>query len=504
VAPHRGLLRRLWRAPELPLCLLVLGAYAYFYQAGGWNQNSRFDLVRAAVERGTASIDAYHENTGDKAMRGAHHYSDKAPGTSWLAIPAYALVRAGVGGGEPDAHELALATYVVTLWAVGIPSAVGAAMLCALLRALGLGAAARAAFAVAYALATLAFPYSTLFYGHQLAASLLLLGFGPLVLSRRPGTARSSAGPVTLLASGGALGFAIAVEYPAALAVAPISAYAAWLLRPRSRVLWLLAGMLPPIAALALYHGLVFGSPFALPYAFSTQSHRHAGVFMGLGAPQPGALYGITFSAYRGLFYSAPWLLLALPGAAVFIAGRRHRPEALVCCCSGALFVWLNASLVDWQGAWAVGPRYLVPCLPFFAIAAAGTVATLPRHLSVRSRRLAGMLFAVLVAPSALLMLASTAVKPEVPSAFERPFTDLVLPAFRDGDLALNDQSFDTFLPGEHDPRYAWNLGQLAGLSGLASLVPLLVYALVVGTWLWLRTSSTARPPATGGPGRGT
>jgi hypothetical protein len=31
------------RRPELALFALVLGAYAYFYQAGGWNQNSRFD-----------------------------------------------------------------------------------------------------------------------------------------------------------------------------------------------------------------------------------------------------------------------------------------------------------------------------------------------------------------------------------------------------------------------------------------------------------------------------
>ena len=48
---------RLWR-PATPLFALVLGAYAYFYQAGGWNQNARFDLVRALVEQGTLTIDA--------------------------------------------------------------------------------------------------------------------------------------------------------------------------------------------------------------------------------------------------------------------------------------------------------------------------------------------------------------------------------------------------------------------------------------------------------------
>ena len=28
---------------------LLFASYAYFYQAGGWNQNSRFDLVRAVT-----------------------------------------------------------------------------------------------------------------------------------------------------------------------------------------------------------------------------------------------------------------------------------------------------------------------------------------------------------------------------------------------------------------------------------------------------------------------
>src|SRR5919106_6313257 len=77
--------------PEIPLFALVFGVYAYFYQAGGWNQNSRFDLTRAIVERGTVSIDGLEENTGDKARRDGHWYTDKAPGLSWLAVPAYAV-----------------------------------------------------------------------------------------------------------------------------------------------------------------------------------------------------------------------------------------------------------------------------------------------------------------------------------------------------------------------------------------------------------------------------
>src|SRR5689334_25437583 len=44
---------------------LALFAFAYFHQGGGWNQNGRFAMVRALVERGTFSIDSYLIYTQD-------------------------------------------------------------------------------------------------------------------------------------------------------------------------------------------------------------------------------------------------------------------------------------------------------------------------------------------------------------------------------------------------------------------------------------------------------
>ena len=58
------------RRTQILLFILGLGVYSYFYQAGGWNQNARFDLVRGIVEEGSAKIDRYHENTGDKGQAG--------------------------------------------------------------------------------------------------------------------------------------------------------------------------------------------------------------------------------------------------------------------------------------------------------------------------------------------------------------------------------------------------------------------------------------------------
>jgi hypothetical protein len=84
-------------------------SFAYFYGGGGWNQNSRFDLLRAIIEQHTLRIDAYHDNTEDKAHFAGHDYSDKAPGLVFLALPFGAGVRialraAGVNPESPRAE----------------------------------------------------------------------------------------------------------------------------------------------------------------------------------------------------------------------------------------------------------------------------------------------------------------------------------------------------------------------------------------------------------------
>lgn len=487
------------KQPALALFVLCFAAYAYFYQAGGWNQNVRFDLVRSTVERGTAVIDRYHRNTGDLACRGPsgrcrkphpargeHAYADKAPGASWLAVPAYAAVHAAVGSERPSPGYLDAAAYVSTVWAVALPSALAVVALYALLGALGLGVGARAAFALAYGLGTLAFPYATLFYGHQLTAALLLMGFAALVCIRRDhghghGQGHSAPGRAQLLGTGVLLGAAVAVEYPAALAVMPICLYAAAFVRPLPRLGWLILGMAGPGAALAAYHAMVFGSPLALPYDFSTQPHRGQGFFMGLGVPQWQALKHILFTSYRGLFYSAPWLLLAVPGAVIMARRPGLRAEVAVCASVTLLFVWLNASLVDWQGGWAMGARYLIPAIPFLAVLAAGTALLAPG----RGVRIAAWLgLAALVVYSAFHMLAGAAVKPEVPVHIERPFAQFLLGRFYRGELAVNAQSIDAIAPSPTGQRFAWNLGELVGLRGLASLVPLALVAMACLGWL--------------------
>ena len=73
----------------------------YFFQGGGWNQNTRICLTRAIIHQQSFIIDAYKEdsqdppfefvNTGDWAFKDGHYYTNKAPGLSMLVVPSFAL-----------------------------------------------------------------------------------------------------------------------------------------------------------------------------------------------------------------------------------------------------------------------------------------------------------------------------------------------------------------------------------------------------------------------------
>lgn len=436
----------MFRRPELYLFLLCFGTYAWFYQAGGWNQNSRFDLTRAIAEKGTFRIDAYVENTGDMSLREGHFYCDKAPGVSWLCVPPTVVTH-----GSVDTRA-----YVATLFAIGLPSALAVVVLFWILGELGLPRW----IAVVWGLASLALPYSTLLYAHQLVAALFIGAFAILLRARRV-----PPWPALMFLCGLLLGFAIACDYSAILGCVVLAFYAL----PVKRIGWAVLGGAIPLLAVAGYHTAAFGGPLTTAYAFSTQKFRHLGLFMGIGAPRLRAVLNLLFTQYRGIFWSMPWLLFAVAGAVIMLRRREWRAEGVVCVVMFVLFFWLNISLVDWQGGWAMGARYLIPTLPFLAILAAAAL----------SRRVLTVIFGALAVWSFALMLVATAVKPEVSVMIGNPF-GVIFRTFAGDRVAVSYQSIDS--NGPHPgPRYAWNLGEKLGLQGRATLLPLLGWMAVTG-----------------------
>ena len=528
---------------ERLLFLTLLLCYIYvFPRWADPNQNSRLDMVVAVVDDGTFQIDRYVHNTVDYAKVGDHYYSDKAPGAAFLAIPVYAglrlaldlpvmdglmarlsqhdafkaTLRADGSGILAEKVRFAIAQVAITFVVAAVPSALLGVLLFRWLACLSPALWPRLVVVLGYGLLTPAFAYAGAFYGHQLSAALL---FGAFYLAFRIGESANrrmgeSAGyaPVwSLIAIGLLLGYSVVTEYPTLLMVGILYLYTLyaifkpWL--PISNLASLRSGdyslqspisyprLLSPVylpiawvtlpAALVaagwmVYNTAIFGSPAALGYSHSelwTEQH-HTG-FMSLNLPHAAAMWGITFGLFRGLFVLSPWLLLALPGFWLWYRSGRYRVEWLAALASVVVIFLFNSSSVMWWGGFAVGPRYLLPALPFMALP---VIFIFKNPVSSRNPVFLGLLVA-LFGWSFVATWGLTLAEQAFPSdAIHNPLLDYALPNWLAGNIARN-------------------VGTILGLGGLWSLLPLLLALALIALAGWLlhrrsRISKTVNFPS--------
>jgi hypothetical protein len=463
------------RRHELLVLLLLLLCYGWFIPRAGrsdWNATARADLVFAVADHGVLWIDDYHQNTGDKAYFEGHYYAVGSIGPSLLALPAYLAaeplfalppVARRLARGEPaqaevlsaGAHRDAtprerLAMLVMTLFAVSLPSAVmGVIVYRFACRFVPRERDALVA-ALIYGLATVAFPYSKALFQHQVSAFGAFVGFWLLW-----GVAREGAAPWRLWAAGALFGLATISEYPVAPFLLIVLLWA-WreMARPWElhRVVW---GALPLGLLFAAYNWVIFHTPFPAGYRYHVEYHDvHGQGFMGFTGPTWAALYGITLSPYRGLFFLSPVLLLCLPGLALLWRDPRFRSTAVLVAALLVGFLLYVASYLYWSGGDAVGPRFLVPLVPFLMLPVARAWSEWSAHRTVR------LAFWALLLVSALNVWAQSIAGQHYPpyefrgSVVWNPTTQWALPLLREGDVADN-------------------FGYRLGLSGLATLLPL-------------------------------
>lgn len=475
------------RGAEWFIFLLLLVCYVYFLPRwADWNVNSRMNLVLAVVDQNTLAIDRYYQNTGDYAFYNGHYYSDKAPGTAAAAIPFYWLFKT-LGGRsliETATGYIGNSAFVSTLYSEGrglvsenlyyfsaltfvtfFTSALPSALLGVLVYRMAREWADKQwyaiAVALAFGLATPAFAYANNLYGHQLAAFLL---FGSFYLVYQ--SARANKPFVYAALTGLMLGAALITEYPTGLVVFALGLYAIFKWRRISMVaVAALTGLLPLLLMFA--HNLaIFQTPLPVGYLYSPlYSDLHHTGLISLTYPKLDVLFELGFGVQRGLFLLSPFLLLSVPGFYWFARERALRAEFLVTLWAVASFFLFNSSSAMWQGGFGVGPRYMVPMLPFLALP---VVFVFNHARSGVARSIIGVLIAV----SLVLIWIVSLGGQQFPQFQSFPLVEYSLPMVFQGQLARN-------------------LGMLVNLRGLASLLPLLIIILALSfVYLW-RT----RPP---------
>lgn len=507
------------------LFLTLFTAYAYFHQGGGWNQNSRFDQVRALVEDGSWSIHRFALyrargdgwtlervplpervkpleiagiNSLDVALAEGRLYPNKPPGTTLLALPAYAVAwwLGRLLGAAPESwRTLTLNFYLATVFSIGLASALGGVALWRLSRRLHPGVAEpwHVAAALACGLGTILWPFSTMLFDHAAAAAAGIAGFLFVVEACEASAGRAA----RLAAAGFVLGLGVLVSYTVVLIIPLIALYAlARLRREAGSLAYFVAGGVAPAIFLLGYHWQAFGSPWTIANSlqleiFGQSEERFLGVF---ARPDPGVLGELLVGRRRGLFASSPVLVLAIYG--LYDAFRRRRLDPWVGAGVAVVYLLMNASFNAWHGGNSFGPRYLVPALPFLGLYLAPAFARWPR---------AG---GALAAASAAIVLAATAADPQIASQVERPMLESVVPGYLGDDPVSRNpvgvyegRAFTVFRRASFPARWnSFNLGELLFPGSAWSLLPLLALVAAGTGWLLRAADPRAGTPASTRP----
>jgi hypothetical protein len=402
------------RMPLAWLALFVLCSCVFMCTAPGRitypDDEIVFQTTQSLVEDHDFAIDGIAKRTGERADRpngtfgwgagrDSQRYGFFGQGLSVVAMPVYVLADATVER-VPELWRYAVRSDLFTFHQRGLEAdwlrllvsltnclltPLAAVLLGVWLRALGHGARVSLAVAAIYALSTTAWPYSRTFLSEPLS-TVLLLG-AALEVSRwhRDGRARH------LFWVAGLAGISVHVHVLNSFAIPCLFAYAVGVGRPGAslrslmehRSSFISASLLCGLglALLACSQWWRFGSPF------ETGRFDHYGHWVWPFE----ALLTITIAPGRSLLLYSPPLLLALWAWPAL--RRRDAATAwfvLALTLTRLLFV---ACRSDWHGGWAIGPRYLVPMVPFLLVPLAGWLDSWPSRSALQ--RYAALVFFV-------------------------------------------------------------------------------------------------------------
>ena len=340
------------------LVLVFCLVYAYFFQGGGWGQNSRFDLTRAIVEKGTFEISSYASNTGDLGLRDGKVYSNKSPGMSLLAAPVYAVLLSvdGFFGIDPrSGPAVNLNAHILTFFLVGLPSALLVGLVCVFFLDAGLGGRSSLLLAVAFGLGTLIFPWAGVLNSQSPLAFLLFFAWYAIARGKHIWLASI------------AMGVALFTDYTSLPVVGMFVLWGIYLgQRDLRSICVLLMGPASSLICLLLIQAVVYGDIFASSYTAQNPYFSDERLYLGMfDWPDLRRVYWLTLHPFRGLLFCCPALIPGFCGVIRVVTKRELLTSRnLTAIAVMVYFLALNTCFNGWTGGWGIGPRYLIPAVP--------------------------------------------------------------------------------------------------------------------------------------------
>ncbi len=502
------------------LFLTLLGSYAYFWQTRDWNSATRLMLTYAMVDRHQLEINGLEEQAGERrfnlftgqgeivagdlARVGSDFYTDKAPGQSLIGAPVYLVAK--MIGDLPDhpLHMPALrhwswpADYWITLGTSGTLTAVLGVVIYAFCLRFGASHFSSVLLGLAYGLASPAFVYATLFYGHQAAAFCGATSF--FLIYRAAHEKRANLW--NMLLAGLLAGFSVVTEYQTAGISAVLAVYAVIAIRRVQPILMFLISAGLAACLLMAYNYRAFGHPLELSYAHEVskqfQAVHSTDNPLGLRLPRwevsREILLTVLWGRFRGLGFYAP-VLLAAPLGLLVLVGRRFWGTAFVTLGAFGWMLAVNVGYPLWEGGWCTGPRFLLPAIPFAFLAVGGL-------LGIDRGGVLAAILALATLAGGVMVAGCTAVGGRFPPNATDPVLQIVVPHLR-GEIELGNSAF------AGGSQFEWNIGRWLVDRHVPpgrlppepspwqslQLAPLGTFWLLMATSIIWRTAR-ARPPA--------
>ncbi|MFZ5889441.1 MAG: hypothetical protein ACOY0T_00080 [Myxococcota bacterium] len=361
----RRVLRLLW------LVGFFLCVHASVQFDSGMNPWSRWAAMASFAETGTPQIDHYRLHTVDWALApDGHYYSNKPPGPILLGLPLFLLFDQARTQGLPTLEERDVVRVVeredilhlLAMVLQAVPYAIAVLLAMALLAEYSVPPEGMRFACIALLFGSTGSLLMNSYFGHGMAV-LFVLATWLALCRQRP------------LLVGLFFGLAVTCDYASTLLGLPVFVWL-WLNHPqRVRALaWCALGGLGPFILFGAYHWYCFGGPFTSPNQFQNPMFidpvvEDANLWGMLRLLPPiKRVKSLLFGTHRGILWTQPWVLVAVPALAFALYRNRKslEPRAVLvrratafALASFFLVFWMNSGFNGYHGGYSPGPRYL-------------------------------------------------------------------------------------------------------------------------------------------------
>lgn len=408
--------------------------------------------------------------TIDWSSNAGHYYSNKSPGGILLGIPPYYLAYQleSFLALSPDQPQIAyFNAYLINFFVSVIPFAFSAMAFYALLQSWGQAKKRALALTLIYIFATPFIAYNQTMWGTNTLTSFLVISLYYL--------RREASRPIL---AGIFLGLALQMDYLAFIAVGTI-------------LLWLILEQgkksLPTIISYSVVVGLMliyqyhcFGSIFKSTKSNGNPAFENPDLILGFfSTPSFSVIWSLLFSLQKGMILFMPIFLFTIIGLYYWLKRNPRDTLLWISVVNIIAYLMFISTFNGWHGGATTFPRYLIPCLIFWLI---------PLKECLVQFKWPVFLLATFSAFNSLVL---SAISPISPDLHPNPLYDFSYKLFFSGKLA--PIKYPIRLQGL-DPNFAnyqnlssGNIGQLLGLSGITSLIPLLLIIGLIAFILYKR-----------------